>query len=69
VPISPIVHKRYLDYQAQHAYFGRDVAALTMDQFESADREQRELEAKGDAGRDDEEETRFAELNRILFRD
>ncbi|MCL2777656.1 MAG: hypothetical protein FWD73_06600 [Polyangiaceae bacterium] len=67
--MSPTIHKRYLDYRAKHIYFGRDRMALTMDQFESADREQRELEAKGDAGRDDEEETRFAELNRILFRD
>jgi hypothetical protein len=67
--MSPTTHKRYLDYRAQHTYFGRELTALTMDQFEAADREQRELEAKGDAGRDDEEEARLAELNRILFRD
>jgi len=69
VSLSPATHKRYLDYRAKHAYFGQNLKILTMDQFDAADREHRELEAKGEVGRDDEQEARLQELNRILFRD
>ena len=61
-------HARYLDYRERHGYFGKLKPILGKAEFEAADREQRELEAKGEA-RDDEEEARFAELSALLFRD
>lgn len=67
--MTPESHKRYLDYREQHAYFGRQTKMLTMAEFETADREQRELDAKGEGARDDDEELRFQELNQLLFRD
>jgi hypothetical protein len=68
--IEAQVHKRFLEYRERFAYFseGDVVPRLTVDEFVAADAEQRELEAKAEA-RDDEEEVRFAELNRVLFRD
>ena len=61
-------HKRFLDYRDRHGYFGGTTALLTREQFLAADAEQRALEAKGEA-RDDEEEARWAELSKLLFRD
>jgi len=62
-------HKRFLDYRERHTYFGKSVPLLSMAEFETADREQRALAAKGEEARDDEEEARFSELSRVLFRD
>jgi hypothetical protein len=66
---DPAVHKRYLDYRDRHEYFGKLLKLLTMAEFVPLDAEQRELEAKGEDGRDDEEEARFEEVSRVLFRD
>jgi hypothetical protein len=67
--MDPSVHKRFLDYRERFTYFGRaGVIILTADQFVAADSDYRALEAKGDA-RDDEEELRFVELAKMLFRD
>ncbi len=62
-------HARYLDYRERHAYFGKTKPILAAADFEAADREHRELEAKGEDGRDDEEEARYAELSALLYRD
>ncbi len=61
-------HKRYLDYRERYAYFGRRMKQLSMDEYAAAEIEHKELEAKGPA-RDDEEEERFDELLKILFKD
>ena len=68
--MDPKVHKRFLDYRERYTYFsqGGKLVQLGPDDFVAADAEQRDLEAKGDA-RDDEEEQRFAELTKLLFRD
>jgi hypothetical protein len=66
--VDPETHKRFLEYHDRHGYFGGATPVLTREQFLAADSEQRELEAKGDA-RDDEEEARWAELSKLLFRD
>jgi hypothetical protein len=68
--MDPQVHKRFLDYRERYEYFAKGVKAPLLDanQFTAADAEQRALEAKGDA-RDDEEEARFEELSKLLFRD
>jgi len=65
-----MVHRRFLEYRERYAYFakGAQTTALPYEQFAAADAEQAQLESKGDA-RDDEEEARFAELSRLLFRD
>jgi hypothetical protein len=62
-------HKRYLEYRERHAYFGKSEKLLTLAEYLPAEAELVELEAKGEDGRDDEEEVRFAELARVLFRD
>ena len=67
--MDPATHKRYLDYRDRHVYFGKRVPLMSMADFETADREQRALDAKGEEGRNEEEEARFAELSRLLFRD
>lgn len=67
--MDPETHKRYLDYRERHTYFGARMKLLTPAEFEAADREQRELDAKGEDGRDDEEEARWQELSKVLFRD
>lgn len=67
-PVDPAVHQRYLDYRERHRYFGAKSALLTRVEFVAADSEHRALEAKGDA-RDDDEEARFEELSKMLFRD
>ena len=66
--MEPTAHKRYLDYLERHRYFGEAKAVLTREQFVEADDEQRALDAKGDR-RDDEEEARYEELSKLLFRD
>lgn len=66
--MDPETHRRFLDYHDRHAYFGGATPRLTKEQFLAADAEQRTLEAKGE-GRDDEEEARYNELSKILFRD
>jgi hypothetical protein len=66
--VDPETHKRFLDYRDRHSYFGATTPMLTRDQFIAADGEQRELEAKGEL-RDDDEEARWAELSKLLFRD
>ena len=51
------------------AYFAKEGRTkLTYDLFATAEVEQRVLSAKGDT-RDDEEEARFVELNRLLLLD
>ena len=67
--MDPETHKRFLDYRERHGYFGSTKPMLTREQFIAADTEQRDLDAKGEEGRDDEEEARWTELSRLLFRD
>lgn len=67
--MDPATHKRYLDYRDRHGYFGRSTKLLSMSEFEPLDVEYRALDAKGERGRDDEEQARFEELGRILLRD
>jgi hypothetical protein len=62
-------HKRYLEYRDRHSYFGKSERLLTMEEYVPLEHELAELEAKGEDGRDDEEEVRFAALAKILFRD
>lgn len=66
--MDPTTHKRFLEYRQRHEYFGTGKPILGADDFAAADAEQRDLEAKGDA-RSDEEEERYAELSSMLFRD
>jgi hypothetical protein len=66
--LDRIIHKRYLDYRECHVYFGRKLALMSGAEFAEADSLYRVLEAKGDT-RDDEEEARFLELAKVLFRD
>jgi hypothetical protein len=67
--MTPKVHKRFLDYREKFTYFGRGGAVvLTADQFAAADAEHEQLVAMGEE-RDDEEEARLIELEKILFRD
>lgn len=63
------VHARYLDYRERHGYFGANKKLLGMAEFTALDAEHNALEAKGEDGRDDEEEARFQELSQVLFRD
>jgi len=67
--VDPETHKRFLAYRDKHGYFGGTSPILGRDAFLAADKEQRELEAKGDDGRDDDDEARWAELSKLLFRD
>ncbi len=67
--MDPATHKRFLDYRERHRYFGRRLKLLTMAEFEAADKEHRALDAKGEGGRDDEEQARYDELSRLLLRD
>ncbi len=68
--MDPHVHKRFLDYRERYVYFAKGVKLreLTAAEFTALDAEHRTLDAKGDA-RDDEEEARFAEVAKLLFRD
>lgn len=67
--MDPATHKRFLDYRERHKYFGKRQQLLSMAEFEPLDKEHRALDAKGEEGRDDEEEQRHAELSRLLLRD
>jgi hypothetical protein len=67
--VDPETHKRFLDYRERYGYFGAAKPMLTREQFVAADAEHRDLDAKGEEGRDDEEEARWAELSALLFRD
>jgi hypothetical protein len=64
-------HKRFLEYRERYIYFGAETGrpVLSADEFTAADAHQRTLAAMGEEGRDDEEEARFVELSRMLFRD
>ena len=62
-------HKRYLEYRDRHGYFGKAEKLLTLEDYIPLEKELAELEAKGEDGRDDEEQVRFAELAKALFRD
>jgi hypothetical protein len=66
---DPAVHKRYLEYRDKHVYFGKLTKQLTMAEFTALEPELLALEAKGEDARDDEEEARWEELARILFKD
>jgi hypothetical protein len=67
---DPAVHKRYLDYRERHAYFGNQLTKLLgIAEFLPLDAEHLELATKGEEGRDDDEEARFEEVARVLFRD
>jgi hypothetical protein len=68
--MDPKVHARFLDYRERYIYFAKGVKApqLSADEFVAADGEHRALAAKGEA-RDDEEDARFQELAKLLFRD
>lgn len=66
--MDPATHKRYLDYRERHRYFGGAAALLAREQFIAADAEHRALDEKGDR-RDDDEEARYEELSKLLFRD
>jgi hypothetical protein len=67
--VDPLVHKRFLEYRDLHEYFGKKIPKLDAASFVKADAEQRVLDAKGEKGRDDEEEARYVELSKILLRD
>ena len=66
---DPAVHKRYLEYRDKHVYFGKMTPQLAMAQFIILEQEFQVLEAKGEDDRDDEEEERWAEVAKLLFRD
>lgn len=66
--MDPETHQRYLAYRDKHGYFGSTSKLLGREEFLAADKEQRELDAKGDR-RDDDEEARWNELSKLLFRD
>jgi len=69
--MDPITHKRFLEYRERYGYFGAETKQpiLSAEQFIEADAEQRVLEGQGEDGRDEEEEARFVELSKRLFRD
>lgn len=64
------VHKRFLEYRDRYGYFAKETSApcLSYETFAALDAEQRALDATRDS-RDDEEEARFAEVTKLLFRD
>jgi hypothetical protein len=69
--MDPSTHKRFLEYRERYVYFGAETRrpVLSADEFATADAEQRMLASMGEEGRDDEEEARFVELSKQLFRD
>ncbi len=67
--MNPETHKRYLEYRERHEYFGSTAPVLPREPFLAADEEHRLLEAKGEDARDDEEEARWVELSKLLFRE
>lgn len=66
---DPAAHKRYLEYRDKHTYFGAQIPKLTMAEFEALEAEYIVLDAKGEDARDDEEEERYAEVAKLIFRD
>jgi hypothetical protein len=64
---DPKVHKRFLDYRESHVYFARGEPCMDIESFTAADAELRALLAK--EPRDDEEEARVEELEKLLYRD
>lgn len=66
--MDPETHKRFLQYRDRHGYFGGSTALLGREDFLAVDKEFNELDAKGEK-RDDDEEVRFLELAKLLFRD
>ena len=66
---DPQAHKRYLEYRDRHSYFGKAEKILTLEEFVPREKELAALEALGEDARDDEEQVRFAELAKVLFRD
>jgi hypothetical protein len=66
---DPQAHKRYLEYRDRHSYFGRTEKILSLEAFVPLELELAQLDSKGEDARDDEEQARFDELARILFRD
>lgn len=66
--VDPETHKRFLEYRARHEYFGAVTVPLSRPEFLEADAEQLALESKGER-RDDDEEARYEELSKLLFRD
>jgi hypothetical protein len=70
--MDPKTHRRYLDYRERYEYFVRGEpkpAMLAQAEFVALEVELRALEAKGEAGRDDEDEARLLEVVAILLRD
>ncbi len=61
-------HLRYLEYLDRHEYFGKTQRRLTREQFLLLDQEERMLTGLGES-RDDEQEARWAEVTKVLFRD
>ena len=61
------LHKRYLDYRETFVYFGRNMVLMSAAEFTVADEELRTLDAKGQK-RNEAEEARKIELDRVLFR-
>lgn len=66
--VDKATHKRYLEYRERHEYFGSTAPVLDREAFLAADAEQRLLDDKGEA-RDEDEEARWLELSKQLFRD
>jgi hypothetical protein len=66
--MDPNIHKRYLDYRELFIYFGRKITILNAEEFEQADAEYHVLEVKRTRWTP-EEEARFRQLARYLFRD
>ena len=70
--MDPKTHRLYLDYREKYEYFVRGAnkpAMLAQAEFVALEAEYRALEAKGEAGREDEDEARFLELLAVLLRD
>ncbi|MBV9947877.1 MAG: hypothetical protein JOZ69_13570 [Myxococcales bacterium] len=67
--MDPASHRRFLEYRERHRYFGAEgTSPVPYERFVPLDAEHRALEDLGE-DRDDEQEVRFAELARLLFRD
>ena len=66
---DPQAHKRYLEYRDRHSYFGKGEKILTLVEFLPLEKELAALETLGEDERDDEDEVRFGELAKALFRD
>ena len=66
---DPKTHKHFLEYRERYVYFGRNnLPLLGYATFEAMHKEHVALAAMA-TERDDEQEARFEELTRDLFRD